>query len=105
MAASFSADTPRVMRALATEAVLLERIAECLRIRRWYRRTHWADWPDLRKENEVELRALVKLARRARQVAAPDPVDVAKAEAERRDAYEGQLAGWAPGELVEMYGR
>jgi hypothetical protein len=49
----------------------------------------------------------VRLARRARRIAAAnadlaDPVTLAKA---RTDAYESQLVGWAPGELVEAFGR
>ncbi len=60
----------------ALEAVIMARLRELLRDRQWYRANMWAEWTDLRKESEIELRALVKLARMARKLAseAPDPM-------------------------------
>ena len=56
----------RTIRAHATEQVLLDRIAELLRYRRWYRQhPYTVDWPS-RQEHAAELRALVRLARSAR---------------------------------------
>ncbi len=57
-------------------AVVVEaRISELWRERRWWRANRWADWPDIRRESDVELRALVRLARTARRliVLAPLP--------------------------------
>ena len=51
------------------EAVVLERIRELLVFRRWYRQNRWANWSDLRKEHETELRALVRLVRQSRRIA------------------------------------
>jgi hypothetical protein len=52
----------------ATEA----RIAELWEYRHWWRTHRWADWPEERRDLiVVELRALVKLLRTARQLAAP----------------------------------
>ena len=60
----------RTIRAHATEQVLLDRIAELLRYREWYRAHPWTvDWP-MRQEHAAELRALVRLARHARKRAA-----------------------------------
>lgn len=75
----------RTIRAHATEQVLLDRIDELLRYREWYRAHPWTiDWPS-RQNDAIELRALVRLARKARRLAAkaPDPVTTAKAEADR----------------------
>lgn len=54
------------------EAIILDRIAELWKLRKWYRENRWAEWSDLRRENYIELRALVKLARAARKT--PDPM-------------------------------
>lgn len=61
----------------AHRVVLEERIRDLLKLRKWYRQNRWAEWPDLRHENEIELRALVALGRKARKLAAnaPDPLD------------------------------
>jgi hypothetical protein len=71
----------RVAQAHMTETVLLERIGELWRFRSWYRRQVRQDfWMDLAKRNDEELRALLKVARRARRLsdAAPDPIDASK---------------------------
>jgi len=74
----------RTIRAHATEQVLLDRIDELLRYREWYR-THVGWIPEQQTEDRAELRLLVKLARKARALAAeaPDPMTTAKAEADR----------------------
>ena len=71
-----------------------ERIAELWRYRRWYRTHRWADWSELRREHDIELRALVRLVRRARALAAPDPLTLSK-------GYDD----WTSGELAEAFGR
>jgi len=53
----------------ALRVIVDERIRACLRLRQWYRVNRWADWPDLRQENEVELRALIRVRRKARNLA------------------------------------
>ncbi len=58
------------------EAIILDRIADLWKLRKWYRENRWAEWSDLRRENYIELRALVKLARMARKT--PDPMDAFK---------------------------
>lgn len=69
----------------AYRVTLDEEIADRLHDRRWYRARAWTvDWPT-RYENEVILRALVKLARKARALSRPvaeraDPVTAAKAD-------------------------
>ncbi len=73
--------------------VIEERIGELLRWRTWYREHRWAEWSDLRREDAAELRALVRLARRARRLEA-DPLTLAK-------GYED----WTSGELQEAFGR
>jgi hypothetical protein len=76
----------------ALQVVVEERIRELLRFRAWYRANPYTvSWPT-RYENDAELRALVRLARRARDVAAnayPDPITQAKGwtESERREAW------------------
>lgn len=73
----------RITRAHATETVLLERIAELIRFRAWYRRQARQDfWWDLARRNDVELRGLLAVARRARRLAdaAPDPMTLAKGD-------------------------
>ena len=62
-----------------------ERIRALWRYRSWYRTHRWAEWPLRRHETDAELRALVRLLRKARRLAAkaPDPVTTAKAEADR----------------------
>jgi hypothetical protein len=53
----------------AYRAALDDRIHQLLVYRRWYRAHPWTlDWPS-RQEHAAELRALVKVARRARRVA------------------------------------
>lgn len=76
--------------------VVEERIRELLQWRRWYHANRWADWPDMERDDRTELRALVKLARKARRAAAPDPIDTYKSWTD---------AGWTTGELSEAFGR
>ncbi len=81
----------------ALDTIVLERIAELLRYRSWYVRNPWArgpEWDDMRHDDRVELRALVRLARKARKHPAPDPMDLAKS-----------YADWTSGELVAGFGR
>lgn len=81
----------RLVRAHATEAVLLDRIAELWQDRSWYR-THVGWIPEQQTEDRVELRLLVRLARKARALAAaaPDPITEAKAAADR-DEFAGDF--------------
>jgi len=68
-------------------AVVVEaRIGELWRERRWWRTNRWADWPDIRRDSDIELRALVRLARTARRLTAPDPVTAAKGYADWTEA-------------------
>lgn len=60
-----------VIRAHAYRAVLDDRIAELWRYRAWWRSHRWAEHPLRRIETDIELRALVRLARKARDLARP----------------------------------
>lgn len=66
-----------------------QRIHDLLANRRWYRANLWAHWSDLRKEDDAELRALLRLARAARKMArsAPDPIDQYRGWTESEKAY------------------
>ena len=76
-----------------TADILAEAIREHLIDRRWYRRQrHTTLYADLAHENDVALRALVAVARRARRLSAKADVPI--------DTH-----GWTPGELMEAYGR
>jgi hypothetical protein len=88
-----AAPADRTVQAVVTLNLLETRISELLSYRAWYRQHRWAEWSDLRLDNERELRALLRLARRGRRIAAagPDPVD----------AYKG----WQETELREAFGR
>ena len=81
------------------EQIVMARIAELLSYRRWWRSNRWADWPEIRTAHEIELRALVRLARAFRRVEAakPDPLDQAKSFAE--------WSAWTEGEKVASWGR
>jgi hypothetical protein len=57
------------------EAIVMDRIHDLLVYRRWFRQNRWADWPVERREYEVELRALVRLARKARKETTDHPKD------------------------------
>jgi hypothetical protein len=74
------------------EAIILDRIADLWKLRKWYRENRWAEWSDLRRENYIELRALVKLARAARK--RPDPMDQYKS-----------FASWSESEKAGAWGR
>ncbi len=58
----------RVARAHMTEQLLLDRIGQLIRYRRWYRK-QTALWQDLARENDIELRSLLALARKGRSLA------------------------------------
>lgn len=67
------------------EQLVLERIHQLLTYRRWhYTNRRLIDWPDMRHDDRVELRALVRLLKQWRRLEAakPDPVTAAKAYAE-----------------------
>ena len=66
---------------------VLARIRLLWSYRRWWRENRWADWPVERQALEIELRALVRVARQARRVAAPDPIDLYRAAADRGLSY------------------
>lgn len=79
------------------QAVVEDRIRDLLRFRRWYRQqANFAFWMDLAHENDRELRALLKLTRKARRLTegAPDPVTLAK-------GWQDSPAG--AGEIVEAF--
>jgi hypothetical protein len=79
----------------ALRVVIEERIAELLRWRRWYRaRPDWASFMGLAQQHAAELRALLRLRRVARRLAAPDPLTQAKG-----------YADWTSGELVAGWGK
>ena len=76
---------PEVIQAHAYRVVVDDRIAELWRYRRWWRRYRWAEYPLRRHEMDVELRALVRLARKARDLSRPaleraDAITVAQSQ-------------------------
>lgn len=79
----------------AHRVVIEERIRNLLAIRAIYRRG--PQWTPRRHEVELELRALVRLARQARRIAAaaPDPVDRYKAALDRGYGYHDVQGGRA----------
>ena len=72
----------------ALRAIVEERVRQLWSYRQWFRSHRWADWPQERRDLDVELRALVRLARKARRLAAPLVVE---ADAARHEAL---LAEW-----------
>ena len=63
------------------ETLVIERIKQLLSYRRWhYTNRRLIDWPDLRHDDRVELRALIRLLRQWRRIEAqkPDPMDTWK---------------------------
>ena len=71
----------RTIEAHALTVVVDERIAELWAYRRWVRhQPNAAFWSPLRVEYELELRALLRLRRKARALAAPAIPDVYDAE-------------------------
>lgn len=66
-----TAVSAELVESLAYKAVIEDRIATLWSYRSWYRTHLWADWSDLRRENEAELRALIRLVRLARRLSAP----------------------------------
>lgn len=88
-------DTVTTVTAHAYLVVVEERIWELWRYRQWCRRqpdSAW--WTPLRLEYESELRALVRLARKARALAMPaveslDEMTTAKASLALGDHYAG----------------
>lgn len=88
-------DTDAALLGHATRLVLQERIAELLRYRQWCRRQpNAAHWSPLRIEYEAELRALVRLARRARDLSRPA---IASAEAQTKALALGDHYAYAMG--------
>ena len=90
----------------AIGTAVLGRIRELWAYRAWWRANRWADWPAVRHDLELELRALVRLARAARRVEAarPDPM----AEAKRvtwANGSEAAYGRWIESELREAFGR
>ena len=94
--ATAGAYAERVALAHAYQVAVEERITDLWIQRAWWRYHRWADWPDIRQEQTVELRALVAIARRARRVAdaLPDPVTEAK-------SYDA----WTESEKAQAWGR
>lgn len=78
------------------EQIVLNRIHDLLTYRTWFRKHRWADWPAIRTEYEIELRALVRLARQARkaEAAKPDPMDQFKSYAEWSASSDGEVVGY-----------
>lgn len=75
------------------EQLVLNRIHDLLVYRHWFRTNRWADWPTIRAEYEIELRALVRLARQARRLEAakPDPMDAFKSYHDWQAHTDGAL--------------
>ena len=87
---------PEVITAHAYRVVIDDRIAQLWRYRRWWRTHRWAEHPLRRQEMDVELRALVRLARKARDLSRPalerlDAVTMAQAE---EDLAAGDFYAW-----------
>ncbi len=80
----------------ALQSVVMARIRQLIQDRQWYRNNRWAEWSELRKEGETELRSLVKLVRMSRKLAAaaPDPM-----------AAYGSFRDWSESEKAEAWGR
>jgi len=79
-----------------TADVLAEAIREHLIDRRWYRsQRHTTLYADLAHENDIALRALVAVARRARRLAATetDPITEAKGYQEHTESEMRMLWG------------
>lgn len=83
------------------EAIVLERITELLKWRKWYRaRPDWGNFLGLAREHEVELRALLKLARQARREFRDHPADATLEQADPITAYKG----WSESEMRAAVG-
>jgi hypothetical protein len=72
----------------ALQQLIEARIAELWKYRAWWRAHRWADWPDVRREADVELRALIRIARQARR----------KAQTTRRDLARGDFYAYNRGQ-------
>lgn len=88
------------------EQVITERIRTLWEARYAWRRNRWADYPPERNAQYQELRTLVGLMRKARDISrgTPDLTTIAlqwPAEVRARSAW----ADAAPGELTEAWGR
>jgi hypothetical protein len=85
-------ETPELVTAHAYKTALDAEIEGRLHDRRWYRERPWTlDWP-VRAENEVALRALIRVARDARRIARPaieraDPISAYQGWTESEKAY------------------
>lgn len=82
----------------AYRVAIEERIVELLRYRRWYRQHAFTiTWPT-RHENEAELRALVRIARKARAMS--------RRHVERHDPITlAQYRDWTAGEFMYGFGK
>lgn len=84
-----------IITAHATVAVLHDRIAELWRWRQWCRcQPNAAHWSPLRIEYETELRALVSLARRARDLSLPA---IESFDAQAKALADGDFYAYAMG--------
>lgn len=80
----------------ALRVVIEERIADLWRYRRWYRaRPDWAAFSGMAAAHTTELRALIRLLRAARRLAAaaPDPMTLAGGYAEWQESELRFAAG------------
>lgn len=81
----------------ALRIVFEQRIRELWTWRTWYRTNRLADWTELRREHAAELRALVRLARKAR--------DLSRPAIRRADPTAVRVSGsWTESELRFAYG-
>jgi hypothetical protein len=97
------------------EALILNRIAELLTVRRLYRQNRWsAEWSEARKAQDAELRALVRLVRQYRKaqrvtivIDGPDhPANATWGTAKGSDPKLAEdWRAWTPAELAEAFGR
>ena len=75
-----------------------QRIADLWRYRTWWRAHRWAEYPLQRQETDVELRALVRLARRARKAAR-------RAQENHENASRRLYEEWTESEKAVAWGR
>jgi hypothetical protein len=92
----------RIAEAHAVTVALESRIHELAVHRNWYVVNRWArgpEWDEMRRDDRLELRALIRLAHKGKRLAREavertDAVSIAKA-----------YADWTSGELVAGFGR
>lgn len=90
---------------IAYQTVIEDRIADLWTRREWYR-SHLGWIIQQRVEDMAELRLLVRLARKARRLAAlsQEQTDNLAKQRAQSNAYRAHNAPWTPGELMEAYG-